>query len=117
MTRSPAGRLLASCSSLRSGGDAMTIKDLAVFVDNTKANEARLDLAASLAHRFEAHLTGIHVQPPAPIVDFYDGSFLPELIARYEQQMRELAAALERNFRAALDREKVSGDFRVAPGP
>ena len=41
----------------------MTFKDLAVFVDSGRANDARMALAVALARRFEAHLAAIHIIP------------------------------------------------------
>ena len=38
----------------------MGLKDLLVHVDNDPAGSARVDVAAVLAARHEAHLTGLH---------------------------------------------------------
>src|SRR3979490_2337027 len=41
--------------------DAMTLKNIGVFVDATPEGEKRVDYAATLAHQCGAHLAGIHV--------------------------------------------------------
>jgi nucleotide-binding universal stress UspA family protein len=41
----------------------MSFKDILVHVDATPASRTRLQLALTLAHRFGAHLSGLHVIP------------------------------------------------------
>src|ERR1700676_5711846 len=54
--------------------DAMTLKNIEVFVDATPEGEKRVDYAATLAHQCGAHLAGIHVvsaSRPEHRTDYY----------------------------------------------
>ena len=57
----------------------MAIKDILVHLDTTEHSPARLALAARLAARHGAHLTGVHIIDIPPASFFYGAAipFLP----------------------------------------
>src|ERR1700686_1759707 len=65
----PASLMCATGSSWKpdnrklKGGYGMTICDLLVTVEETKSTPARIELAAWLAGKSGAHLTGLHAAP------------------------------------------------------
>ncbi len=67
----------------------MAYKDLLVHVDSSSHCAARLALAVTLARRFGAHLTGLHVMPTLAlspfIADQYPTTMLDEAHARIAQ--------------------------------
>ena len=102
----------------------MRLRDLQVVLDASPHNAARLSVALDLARANTAHLTGLcplELLFPADL-GFALGGY-PEVLA-LQAAVEELqskagahAAALEAEFREALRREGVTGDWRVAAGP
>ena len=54
----------------------MTLKNLVVQVDSSKANDARLDLALGIAQHYNSHLVGSYTIPSLNPVIYADGSAL-----------------------------------------
>jgi nucleotide-binding universal stress UspA family protein len=62
------------------------IKDVTVYLDGSKADDARLAHAAAIASRFEAHLTGLFLNAlPDYAIGGYDGALTAEYIAGMEE--------------------------------
>jgi nucleotide-binding universal stress UspA family protein len=59
----------------------MSIKDILVHVDATAASRVRLQLALTLAKRFDATLFGLHVIPEPEVPPYFKPSAI-ERIAR-----------------------------------
>ena len=64
----------------------MALKDILVHLDATEQSQARLRLAAGLARRHEAHLTGLFVVdimlPVVTAADAASGAVLADLLER-----------------------------------
>ena len=91
----------------------MTYKDVFVHVDATPRSDARVTLAASIAQRHEAHLTGIYaIEPDAvdPLLSTgatYGNALTADAAAA--SKSRALAAHAERQFGATLSRFGIEG--------
>jgi nucleotide-binding universal stress UspA family protein len=92
----------------------MPFKDLLVYVDASKASEARAALAVQLAKRHEAHLVGVH---PSSLLDAARAAGY----AAFEQAYRALEKAAEQReasaqamFEAAAARDGVAREWRVS---
>lgn len=101
----------------------MAIKDILVHLDAGPRSAVRLDLALRLAARHEAHLTGLHVieLPAAEAFRGYPSGMVD--VDRVETMLDEMRAVrrkeageVEAGFRAALTREGVAGEWRLAEG-
>jgi nucleotide-binding universal stress UspA family protein len=77
----------------------MTLKDILVHVDATQAGRNRLQLAADLAKRFEAYLTGVFALPPPDVT-------VPP----------DVGDAAEEEFAMTLKREQVRGEWHKDRG-
>ena len=75
----------------------MAYKDLLVHVDSSSHCAARLALAVTVARRFGAHLTGLHVMPTLAVSPFIADQFptamLDEAHARIAQLRDDARAA------------------------
>jgi nucleotide-binding universal stress UspA family protein len=102
---------------------AMELKDILVHLDAGPRSAVRLDIAAGLAARDGAHLTGLYVidVPPPDMFYGFPSAFLD--LQRAEDivdHLRETAvtegAAVEAAFRARLARDGLEGEWRLAEG-
>ena len=97
---------------------AMGYKEILVTVDTAPAGSARLDLAAALAERFEAHLIGLHTSltPLVPPGGRLFRAFRPlaarPLYGEFSDRMRRAgkggAIAVRRGCREAAARRRVA---------
>lgn len=101
----------------------MPLKDILVHLDASPRSAARLDVAAGLAARHDAHLTGLAVVdlPPLGTLGSYPSAFgvseqLDDVIGRIRELARAQAAEAEALFRARLARDGLSGEWRMAEG-
>ena len=95
----------------------MALKDILVHVDATPAADARLKIAAQLADRHGAHLTGLHVKPDLilPMVEDYSG--LPEsYIEDFAARVDAAADEAESKFNAAVKAVNVASEWRLSRG-
>jgi nucleotide-binding universal stress UspA family protein len=104
----------------------MTVSDMLVTIERTKASAARLALAAVLAEKFKAHLIGVAAAPPladafGPVG--YDAGIGPvsfdsdEFVARRKAQAERAAAAVEAEhaeFERVASRHGLSAEWRLA---
>jgi nucleotide-binding universal stress UspA family protein len=98
----------------------MAIRDILVHLDATPRAAARLDLAAQLAQRLQAHLTGLFVLD-IPIPAFAGGEVagaaaVADLIESMRAAGLEDAAKVEATFREKLRRDGLAGEWRLAEG-
>jgi nucleotide-binding universal stress UspA family protein len=75
----------------------MPFKDLLVHVDSSRHCKRRVELATTLARRFDAYLTGLYVMPPASLSPLLADQFPPEL-----QEEADAHAAQQRDQAKAL---------------
>jgi len=95
----------------------MALKDLLVYVDNSKANAKRVDAAIRLASEHGAHLTGLYVTPDdsgAPL--WSEAHTPPEILEAQRKAVRERREEAEQGFKDAVERAGVSSEWRSAEG-
>ena len=79
----------------------MGFKDILVHVDSTPASAVRLRLSISLARRFGARLSGLHVTPDPDVPPYFKPSAVARIAKLYRQSAREAAVLAEAHFREA----------------
>jgi nucleotide-binding universal stress UspA family protein len=99
----------------------MNYKDLLVVLDSEASALGRLDLAAALAERFEAHLVGLY---PLPIPDpprhlgYYDPTLLDPFFHGLRERARDAADKQREVFEHVASLRGLSVEWRViAEGP
>ncbi|WP_431856724.1 universal stress protein [Azospirillum sp.] len=82
----------------------MALKDLLVVVDDTPAAAARIDVAAQLAVKHDAHVTGLYVVTTPLIPNFLDAQ-IPEAVRAAQRDLaNEFAAKAETLFEGRMRR-------------
>jgi nucleotide-binding universal stress UspA family protein len=100
----------------------MALKDILVHLDVTPRSKVRLDIAAGLAIKCGAHLTGVHVID-IPSANYFYGAAMPfvpvnpeEIVDRMRADAAEAAAPIEAAFRDCLRRNGLQGEWRLVEG-
>jgi nucleotide-binding universal stress UspA family protein len=97
----------------------MAIRDILVHLDAAPASAARLELAATLARRHDARLTGLVVidivLPPIATPDGGGAALGPLLDAMRRDALVE-AEGIRTRFEDTLSRIGVQGEWRMAEG-
>jgi nucleotide-binding universal stress UspA family protein len=100
----------------------MAFKDILVHLDSSPRSATRLGIAAGVARRFGAQLTGVYVVD-IPSAEFFYGAVMPLAAGGAEQvvdQIRAEAVAaaepVEAAFRELLRREGLDGGWRLVEG-
>lgn len=98
----------------------MGLKDILVHLDSTTPSATRLKVAAALARRHGAHLTGLYVvdvmMPIMAAADAGSGAVLGEVLESLRADALAEAAKAEAAFQETLRREGIAGEWRVAEG-
>jgi nucleotide-binding universal stress UspA family protein len=101
----------------------MRLKDILVHLDASERCAARVAVAAGLAVRHEAHLTGLYVidVPPPDMFYGFPSAFLDlqraeDIVGRMHDSATAEASRVEAAFRERLHRDGVEGEWRVAEG-
>ena len=98
----------------------MRLKDILVHLDATEAGRHRMQLAADLARRHQADLTGLHafdVLFPMVLADSSSGAMLAgQMLDRMRQDAIAAAAGIEASFREQLRRDGIAGEWRMVEG-
>ena len=94
----------------------MTYKDMLVHVDSSSASAERLDVATRLARIFDAHLVGLYVAALAPIHQYAEADFGPDLVEAHDKYMREAADEAERTFRSRIEAASLKSEWRRMEG-
>jgi nucleotide-binding universal stress UspA family protein len=104
-------------------GIAMRLKDILVHLDDSPRCPVRLELAADLAARHGAHLTGLYVidLPPPDMFYGFPSAFLDvrraeDVVDRMRDSASDAAGKLEASFRERLRRDGVEGEWRLVEG-
>ena len=99
----------------------MSYKDLLVVLDSEAPARGRIDLAAALAERVEAHLVGLY---PLPIPEaprhfgYYDPALLDPFFRELRERTRQTADKLREVFEHVTSLRGLSAEWRViAEGP
>lgn len=95
----------------------MSFKDILVALDPAPAARRRIELAASLAERFDAHLIGVHTTlaaapPRRSYFEVFDRSLLDPLYRDFAEKMRDEAAAARSLFEEITMRRGCSAEWR-----
>jgi len=100
----------------------MALKDILVHLDVSPRCAARLNLAAQLAIKHGAHLSGVHVID-IPSVNYFYGAAMPfvpanpeEIVERIRAEAIATAAPVEAAFRDCLRRNGIEGEWRLVEG-
>ena len=94
----------------------MSYKDLLVVLDSEASARARIDLAAALAERFEAHLVGLYPLPiPAAPRHFgyYDPALLDPFFEELQVRAREAADKQREVFDHVTSLRGLSAEWRM----
>src|SRR5712691_5760675 len=100
----------------------MGFKDILVALDAAPPARGRIEVAASLAERFDAHLIGLHTtvaaHAPRPhgYFDYFDRSLLDPLYRDFEEKMRAEAERARSLFEEITNRHGLSAEWRAASG-
>jgi len=99
----------------------MGFRDILVTVDTARTGRGRLELAANLAERFNAHLVGLQtsISPDAPQTRGYFEYFnrsLDAFFKEFVERMRAEAAAARALFDEIAARHSLSVEWRQASG-
>jgi len=92
----------------------MTYKTILVHLDETPRRKERLQLACTLAARFDAHLVGLFALGSARIPSYALAEAGPLVLAIEERRRGEAAAAAEKEFRDAERRGGGKSEWRVS---
>jgi nucleotide-binding universal stress UspA family protein len=94
----------------------MGLKDLLVHVDNDPACGSRLDVAATLAAKHGAHLTGLHAMGWPRLPGFVEVELPPNFLEEQRRQLEQRARQAEERFQERAHRHGVRGEWRVDSG-
>src|SRR6202166_134916 len=86
-------------------------KDILVVIDNAATAARRLTLAAALAKRFDARLTGFFATGLPAATSFGDLSSGAQLVDAFMAAQRDEAVRAEAAFRQELGRLQLAGDW------
>ena len=101
----------------------MKLKDILVHLDGSPRAAVRLRMAAELAARHGAHLTGLYVVdlPPPDMFYGFPSAFLDlqraeDIVERMHGSATTEAGQVETAFRERLRQDGLEGEWRVAEG-
>jgi nucleotide-binding universal stress UspA family protein len=94
----------------------MAYKDLLVHVDTSSHCAARLALAVTLARRFGAHLTGLHVMPTLAISPFIADQFPATKLEEAHARIAQLRDEAKEAFAAASQPLGSEAEWRETRG-
>lgn len=106
--------LLASTNPEEGGApraniSAMSYKTMMVHLDGSRARRERLDLAFTLAERFDAHLVGFFALEPAVLPTIPEGGAGPLLMAELMRARAELRDEVAGEFADKMRKEQYTG--------
>jgi nucleotide-binding universal stress UspA family protein len=97
----------------------MSFRDILVVVDTAPAARGRVELAAALAERFQAHLIGLHntlSAPPPPHRGYLDRRLLGPVYREFDERMQAQSEAARKLFDRVTARPALSTEWRNAGG-
>lgn len=92
----------------------MTYATVMVGLALDRSNDARLETAREIAERFDAHVIGIAAAQFSPPLYFTDGNQAQELLDQGRAEISSRVAALEAQFRKALQSRSARLEWRSA---
>lgn len=94
----------------------MSYKDLLVHVDASRHAKTRLGLAAALARRFDAHVSGLYVMPPVTLSPLLADQFPPKLLEEADAKVAQQRDGAKALFEAALASRGGNAEWREVEG-
>ena len=100
----------------------MGFKDILVALDGAPATRGRIELAAVLAERFDAHVTGLYAALGAEgprrrgYFDYFDHSLLDPLYREYREKIEADTERARALFEEIAGRRGLSAEWRTASG-
>ena len=94
----------------------MAFKDILIHVDSTPASALRLGLGLTLARRFGARITGLHIVPDPEVPPYFKPSAVERIAEIYRENAGEAARLAETNFREATKNADVVIAWRSISG-
>jgi nucleotide-binding universal stress UspA family protein len=101
----------------------MAFKDILVHLDASPRADTWLEVAATLAAKHAAHLTGLFVVdlPPPDVFTGFPSAFMDvqraeDVVERLRDNRRDEAASVEAKFTDRLRRDGLAGEWRVVDG-
>lgn len=91
----------------------MGYKDILVYVDHSKSRDSRVEAAAVLAEKFEAHLTGLCLVAASPLPNYYAAQVPSNVLELVRQQNTERAERGKAEFDKMLKRHSVASECRI----
>lgn len=98
-------------------GMAMTYKTILVHCDASKSAAARIEVAATLAERHQAHLVGLHARPFFQPPFFDTGAYAMEVFLKdHEAAVAESESASAKAFAMATKGKAIATEWRSVEG-
>jgi nucleotide-binding universal stress UspA family protein len=94
----------------------MELKDMLVHVDNDPACSARVDVAAALAAKHGAHLTGLHPMGSPRMPGYVEVELPRTFLDEQRRQLEGLARQAETRFHEGARRRGIQGEWRADTG-
>ncbi|HEV2187412.1 MAG TPA: universal stress protein [Stellaceae bacterium] len=94
----------------------MSFKDILVYVDSTGASRLRLQVALTLAGRFDARLSGLHVIPKPDVPPYFKPSVVERVAKIYSQNAKVAAAQAETLFREETRAGGITSTWECTAG-
>src|SRR6185369_15920188 len=97
----------------------MGYKTILVHCDASKSVAHRLEVATSLAQRFDAHLVGFHARRPFEAPVLFDGGVgfpMDDIFRSYEESVKTEETAASAAFTTAIKGKHLSTEWRTATG-
>ncbi|PWQ93216.1 universal stress protein [Leucothrix arctica] len=94
----------------------MAIKDIQVHADNDTACNKRVDLAANLAEKVGAHLTGVYVSKSFPMPSYDMFPVTADVIEAYDDILTNKIANAESIFYKAVGQDNATVSWKAIRG-
>lgn len=92
------------------------LKDILVHLDNSKQNDARFEVAVSLARASQAHLTGIYIVSRPAIPPFIEAQISADIIGAQLSKAEEEGQTVIAKFKQLASAEGLSVEGRLVEG-
>jgi nucleotide-binding universal stress UspA family protein len=95
----------------------MSYKDMLVVLDPAADSRGRIELAATLAERFSAHLVGLYPVPTpelASLGGYVDATMLEPLFREWQADALAQSESCREAFERAVGSRGISGEWRAA---
>ena len=94
----------------------MAIKDILVHVDDDKGNAQRLQLAAQLAEKHSAHLTGVYIIPNLIVPMYAEVQIPADILEAQEAEAQKRAEQAEAEFKSIANSVGCASEWHCVRG-